>query len=265
MPFSSLSRCVSAASSSLVRSLTYHRHFSPAPLALERRAGLVSAKDVPHRRPRRHRDRGPDIRCARPQVRPAKIRRAVFLTISCSNFMRQQAMGSKMVFNRPVPVNRLVSAIADSASCVSRSDEADARAVIRGPGEYAGIRSASVWRRLPCRRARPHRPTPVRVLTERHILRVLRRLDRRAQPERQDLPRETLRVLCRLYVISFLSTLAILMCTRACVCRQFGRPDPPRVACPSRDAAAGQGAHDQQYRDRDRRPRWRARGRRYRR
>lgn len=33
-----------------------------------------------------------------------------------SNFMRQQAMASKMVFNRPVPVNRLVSAIADSAS-----------------------------------------------------------------------------------------------------------------------------------------------------
>ena len=31
-----------------------------------------------------------------------------------SNFMRQQAMASKMVFNRPVPVNRLVSAIADS-------------------------------------------------------------------------------------------------------------------------------------------------------
>jgi 20S proteasome subunit alpha 6 len=32
-----------------------------------------------------------------------------------SNFMRQQAMSSKMVFNRPVPVNRLVSAIADKA------------------------------------------------------------------------------------------------------------------------------------------------------
>lgn len=28
--------------------------------------------------------------------------------------MRQQAMSSKMAFNRPVPVNRLVSAIADS-------------------------------------------------------------------------------------------------------------------------------------------------------
>ncbi|KAK7469328.1 Proteasome subunit alpha type-6 [Stygiomarasmius scandens] len=32
-----------------------------------------------------------------------------------SNFMRQQAMSSKMVFNRPAPVNRLVSAIADKA------------------------------------------------------------------------------------------------------------------------------------------------------
>lgn len=31
-----------------------------------------------------------------------------------SNFMRQQAMASRMLFNRPVPVNRLVSAIADS-------------------------------------------------------------------------------------------------------------------------------------------------------
>lgn len=33
---------------------------------------------------------------------------------SLSNFMRQQAMSSRMVFNRPVPVNRLVTAIADS-------------------------------------------------------------------------------------------------------------------------------------------------------
>ncbi|KAG8959187.1 hypothetical protein FRC03_008309 [Tulasnella sp. 419] len=32
-----------------------------------------------------------------------------------SNFMRQQAMSSKMLFNRPIPVNRLVSAIADKA------------------------------------------------------------------------------------------------------------------------------------------------------
>ncbi|TFY74846.1 hypothetical protein EWM64_g9166 [Hericium alpestre] len=32
-----------------------------------------------------------------------------------SNFMRQQAMSERMLFNRPVPVNRLVSAIADKA------------------------------------------------------------------------------------------------------------------------------------------------------
>ncbi|EMD41011.1 20S proteasome subunit [Gelatoporia subvermispora B] len=32
-----------------------------------------------------------------------------------SNFMRQQAMSSRMVFNRPIPVNRLVSTIADKA------------------------------------------------------------------------------------------------------------------------------------------------------
>ena len=30
--------------------------------------------------------------------------------------MRQQAMSSRMIFNRPVPVNRIVSAIADSKS-----------------------------------------------------------------------------------------------------------------------------------------------------
>ncbi|KAG9045027.1 hypothetical protein FS837_007161 [Tulasnella sp. UAMH 9824] len=32
-----------------------------------------------------------------------------------SNFMRQQAMGSRMVFNRAIPVNRLVNMIADKA------------------------------------------------------------------------------------------------------------------------------------------------------
>ena len=30
--------------------------------------------------------------------------------------MRQQALSERMVFNRPMPVNRLVSAIADSES-----------------------------------------------------------------------------------------------------------------------------------------------------
>jgi hypothetical protein len=109
IPSCSLSRCA-ASVISLVRSLT------PS-LALERRAGVVSAKNVPYRRPHRHRDRRPNIRCASPQVRTAHFSHNLFLTFRCSNFMRQQAMGSKMVFNRPVPVNRLVSAIADSASC----------------------------------------------------------------------------------------------------------------------------------------------------
>lgn len=38
------------------------------------------------------------------------------LIVVSSNFMRQQAMSSRMVFNRPIPVNRLVSSIADSES-----------------------------------------------------------------------------------------------------------------------------------------------------
>lgn len=32
-----------------------------------------------------------------------------------SNFMRQQAMSSKMIYNRPIPVSRVVNAIADKA------------------------------------------------------------------------------------------------------------------------------------------------------
>jgi hypothetical protein len=36
------------------------------------------------------------------------------LVLPFSNFMRQQSMASRMLYNRPVPVNRLVSAIADS-------------------------------------------------------------------------------------------------------------------------------------------------------
>jgi hypothetical protein len=228
MPFSSLSRCVTTVSSP-VHSLTRRRRLSPAHLALERGAGLLSAKDVPHRRPRRHRDRRPDIRCACPQVRLThfshtikarrekrrrKRRPALFLTAPCSNFMRQQAMSSKMVFNRPVPVNRLVSAIADSTSCPSLP-AAKLTSRIRGSGEYAGIRPASVRRRLPCHRAGPHRPTPIRVLAERHLLRIFRRLDRRTQPECQDLPREALRVLCRLYVSpSFLTLGYTYICTR---------------------------------------------------
>ncbi|CAE6477608.1 unnamed protein product [Rhizoctonia solani] len=36
-------------------------------------------------------------------------------SIHSSNFMRQQAMSSRMLFNRPIPVNRLVSSIAEKA------------------------------------------------------------------------------------------------------------------------------------------------------
>jgi hypothetical protein len=106
-------------------------HFDPLPFlcpAFERRARIVPTEDVPHRRSRRHRDRGPHVGCTRTQVRPSdflsyngarssSVNYSLSLSLClCSNFMRQQAMASKMVFNRPVPVNRLVSAIADSAS-----------------------------------------------------------------------------------------------------------------------------------------------------
>lgn len=106
-------------------------HFDLLPFlcpAFERRACLVPTEDVPHRRSRRHRDRRPHVRCTRTQVRltdfpsyngvrssSMNCHPSLSLRL-CSNFMRQQAMASKMVFNRPVPVNRLVSAIADSAS-----------------------------------------------------------------------------------------------------------------------------------------------------
>ena len=72
MLFFSLSRCVFVVSIPL-----FDRSYAAAatsPLALKRRAGLLPAKDVPHRRPCRHRDSRPDIRCARPQVSPAKSR-----------------------------------------------------------------------------------------------------------------------------------------------------------------------------------------------
>lgn len=35
--------------------------------------------------------------------------------VLCSNFMRTQAMSSRMLYNRPLPVARIVNAIADSA------------------------------------------------------------------------------------------------------------------------------------------------------
>lgn len=49
----------------------------------------------------------------------SSIHLACWILNDTSNFMRQQALSERMVFNRPMPVNRLVSAIADSefASC----------------------------------------------------------------------------------------------------------------------------------------------------
>ncbi|KAI9442843.1 hypothetical protein BJY52DRAFT_450073 [Lactarius psammicola] len=66
------------------------------------------------------------------------------------NFMCQQALGLKMVFNRPVPVDHLESAIADSAS-LHRVQLLPLPLLppfprcIRGPSEYAGIRPASEY------------------------------------------------------------------------------------------------------------------------
>lgn len=37
-----------------------------------------------------------------------------------SNFMRQQAMSSKMLYGRPIPVARIVQGISDRACCVER-------------------------------------------------------------------------------------------------------------------------------------------------
>jgi 20S proteasome subunit alpha 6 len=42
------------------------------------------------------------------------VQLACWILNDASNFMRQQALSERMVFNRPMPVNRLVSAIADS-------------------------------------------------------------------------------------------------------------------------------------------------------
>ena len=123
-----------------------------------------------------------------------------------SNFMRQQAMASKMVFNRPVPVNRLVSTIADSAPFPSFSlyvppggwegslfiIQLTRKSHSRGPGKHAGIRKAPIWCRFPRHRPRPHRSTLVRVLAKWHFVRILCRFDRCAQPKRQDVPREAL-------------------------------------------------------------------------
>lgn len=88
-------------------------------LAFDRRTGIVSAEDVSHRRSRWDRHCWPDVRCPCTEVPLYSYERANnprCSCSSCSNFMRQQAMASRMSFNRPVPVNQLVGAVAESTS-----------------------------------------------------------------------------------------------------------------------------------------------------
>jgi len=88
-------------------------------IAINRRACVVPAKDVPDRRPRRNCNCWFDLGCSCIEVGPIKTTRSYGLCgrdapFFSSNFMRQQALSSRMLFNRAVPVNRLVNAIADS-------------------------------------------------------------------------------------------------------------------------------------------------------
>ncbi|KAI9448733.1 hypothetical protein BJY52DRAFT_305621 [Lactarius psammicola] len=116
-------------------------------------------KDVPHQQPRWHRLTS-DVLVLR-YISPTSLTKssgcadksADTNTIPPSfpdsyyaacNFMRQQALVLKMVFNRPVPVNHLVSAIADSASLhrvqlLPHPLFPPFPRCIRGPSEYAGI------------------------------------------------------------------------------------------------------------------------------
>jgi len=84
-------------------------------IAINRRACVVPAKDVPDRRPRRNCNCWFDFGCSCIEVGSNGL--TVYLNVDrffSSNFMRQQALSSRMLFNRAVPVNRLVNAIADS-------------------------------------------------------------------------------------------------------------------------------------------------------
>ena len=132
MPFSPFSRCVT--SIRLLPRFTFDLPHTASPLtatlALEWITGIVSAKDVLHRRPRRYCDWRPDIGCVSPQVRTTLLhsryqghRRALFPPFSSfravSNFIRQQAVGFSMMFNYPATVNRFVSGIANCASCLA--------------------------------------------------------------------------------------------------------------------------------------------------
>lgn len=74
--------------------------------------------------------------------------------------MRTQAMSSRMLYNRPLPISRIVGAIADSTCMDSsrRSDTVAQSACIscahRGPGQHAALRPTTVRCRSPRRRLR---------------------------------------------------------------------------------------------------------------
>lgn len=70
-------------------------------------------------------------------------------------------MSSRMLYNRPLPVNRIVNAIADSA-CSRAMDQmrgADAFNFDRGTNQHAALRTAAIRSRIPrCRtRCAPRR------------------------------------------------------------------------------------------------------------
>lgn len=132
-------------------------------IALNRRACFIPAEDVQDRRPCRDRHCRTDVRC-----KGAQVSDGVFMSDSdagdlrrgiSSNFMRQQAMGSRMVFNRAIPVNRLVSSVADSKLLYIQSIARLTIPLCRGSGEHPGVWSKTLRCRLPCHRPRPIGPT----------------------------------------------------------------------------------------------------------
>lgn len=93
-------------------------------IAINRRTCVIPAKNVPDRRPCRNCNCRFDLGCSCIEVSPIETTQSYSLSeyvvigapffFLISNFMRQQALSSRMLFNRAVPVNRLVNAIADS-------------------------------------------------------------------------------------------------------------------------------------------------------
>jgi hypothetical protein len=81
---------------------------------------------------------------------------AISINGTHSDFMRQQAMSSKMIYARPIPVNRAVNAISDSESwpmsCASIAESVFRS--YRGPIQYANVRTTAVRCWIPSRRLR---------------------------------------------------------------------------------------------------------------